>query len=96
MSVLLKLTLGWVAAKLMPALSHEKKFVAGYKDSGALYDPWRPNGIFTNRNSSPLEIYKFHVCPAEIDFSVGRGEIDARTEPPKKVCSRVQGFWSPV
>ena len=35
MSVLLKLTFGWVAAKLMPALSHQKKFVAGYKDSGA-------------------------------------------------------------
>ena len=38
MSVLLKLTFRWVAAKLMPALSHEKRFVAGYKDSGALYD----------------------------------------------------------
>ena len=43
-----------------------------------------------------LKLAKCHVCPAKIDFSVGRGEIDARTEPRKKVCRRVQGFWSPV
>ena len=31
-----------------------------------------------------LKLTKFHVCPANIDFRVGRGEIDARTEPRKK------------
>ena len=30
-----------------------------------------------------LKLTKFHVCPAKIDFWVGRGEIDARTEPRK-------------
>ena len=43
-----------------------------------------------------LKLAKCHVCPAKVDFSVGGGEIDARTERRKKVCSRIQGFWSPV
>ena len=31
-----------------------------------------------------LKLTKFHYCPAKIKFWVGRGRIDARTEPRKK------------